>query len=208
MKNLLRRDRYTKSKTINTISSSKQDMIITLAGRLGSGKSTVGNKIAEIYHLKKYSTGDFMREMAKERGVSLLELSKMAETDKSIDKELDDRQVKFGQVQDNFIIDARLGWYFIPQSIKIFLDVSYEEAARRIYTDKVSDRSAESGNDSIEQTLHNIKTRETSERKRYKEYYGLDYMDLKNYDLVVDTTGITLEEVIRRIKAYVDKHKK
>ena len=99
-------------------------MIITISGALGSGKSTVAKILVQKFNLKHYSTGDFMREIAVKRGITLLELSKLAETDKSIDEELDERQIKLGEEEDNFIIDARLGWHFIPNSIKIFLDVT------------------------------------------------------------------------------------
>ena len=51
-------------------------MIITISGTPGSGKSTVAKMIATKLGFKHYSTGDFMRQMAKERGISLEELSK------------------------------------------------------------------------------------------------------------------------------------
>ena len=69
--------------------------------------------------LKHYSTGDFMRQIAKEKSLTLLQLSKKAESDKSIDIELDKRQKDLGKTQDNFIIDSRLGWHFIPKAKKI-----------------------------------------------------------------------------------------
>jgi cytidylate kinase len=42
-------------------------MIITIAGTVGSGKSTVGRIIAKRLGLKHYSIGDLMREMAEQR---------------------------------------------------------------------------------------------------------------------------------------------
>lgn len=179
-------------------------MIITISGNAGSGKSTVGKIISEKLGLKKYSTGDFMRQMAEERGITLLELSKLAEKDRKIDEELDNRQVDFGKTQDNFIIDARLGFYFIPNSIKIFLHCELNESARRIFNNK---RSTEK-NQSLENTKKNIETRQESERKRYKDYYNIDnYMDDKHYDLFVDTTRIPPEEVVRKIFEYIDSIK-
>ena len=44
-------------------------MIITLSGNVASGKSTVGKALAEKLKLKHYSTGDFMRKIAKEQKV-------------------------------------------------------------------------------------------------------------------------------------------
>lgn len=42
-------------------------MIITLAGHHGAGKSTLGKRLAAQFALDRYSSGDFMREMAMER---------------------------------------------------------------------------------------------------------------------------------------------
>ena len=97
-------------------------MIITVGGKAGAGKSTAAKNIAKKFGLKHYSSGDFMRQLAKERNITLLELSKLAEKDGSIDTEIDNRQIELGKKEDNFVIDGRLSAYFIPNSIKIFLD--------------------------------------------------------------------------------------
>ena len=179
-------------------------MIITISGALGSGKSTVAKILVEKFNLKHYSTGDFMREIAAKRGITLLELSKLAETDRSIDKELDNYQIQLGKDEDNFIIDARLGWHFIPNSIKIFLDVTDEEAAKRIFKEG---RTDEKYNTDLNATLENIKNRRASEIKRYQDYYNLNYYDHNNYDLVVDTTEIPAEEVAEKIIKFIEEKK-
>ncbi|MBT6774752.1 AAA family ATPase [Candidatus Woesearchaeota archaeon] len=179
-------------------------MIITISGALGSGKSTVAKILVQKFNLKHYSTGDFMREIAAKREVTLLELSKLAETDRSVDKELDDYQIKLGKDEDNFIIDARLGWHFIPNSIKIFLDVTDEEAAKRIFKEG---RTDEKYNTDLNATLENIKNRRASEIKRYLDYYNLNYYDHNNYDLVVDTTEIPAEEVAEKIIKFIEEKK-
>ena len=179
-------------------------MIITISGALGSGKSTVAKILVQKFNLKHYSTGDFMREIAAKREVTLLELSKLAETDRSVDKELDDYQIKLGKDEDNFIIDARLGWHFIPNSIKIFLDVTDEEAAKRIFKEG---RTDEKYNTDLNATLENIKNRRASEIKRYLDYYNLNYYDHNNYDLVVDTTEIPAEEVAEKIIKFIEGRK-
>jgi len=179
-------------------------MIITISGALGSGKSTVAKILVQKFNLKHYSTGDFMREIAAKRGITLLELSKLAETDRSIDKELDNYQIQLGKEEDNFIIDARLGWHFIPNSIKIFLDVTDEEAAKRIFKEG---RTDEKYNTDLNATLENIKNRRASEIKRYQDYYNLNYYDHNNYDLVVDTTTIPAAEVAEKIIKFIEERK-
>ena len=171
-------------------------MIITISGALGSGKSTVAKLVAQKLNLKHYSTGDFMREIAIKRGVTLLELSKLAEKDASVDKELDERQILLGKEEEDFIIDARLGWHFIPHSIKVFLNVNDEEAARRVFAER---RSDEKYNITLEATLKNIKQRKESETKRYQQYYEVNYFELKNYDLIIDTTTLTAVQVAEKI---------
>ncbi|MBN2454822.1 nucleoside monophosphate kinase [Candidatus Woesearchaeota archaeon] len=171
-------------------------MIITISGTPGSGKSTAAKLVAEKLSLKHHSIGDLMRAIASKRGVSLLELSKIAETDKKVDEELDAAQVELGKKEENFVIDSRLGFHFIPNSFKVFLKVDSEEAAERIFA---ADRVDEKENVSFEQTVKNIEKRKKSEKLRYEKFYGLDPFDEEQYDLVVDTTGLSKEQVVEQI---------
>ena len=41
--------------------------------------------------------------------------------------------------------------------------------------------------------------REQSDIKRYKKYYGLNYKNKKNYDLIIDTTSKNPKQIIKRI---------
>jgi len=175
-------------------------MKITIAGTPGSGKSTVAKEVAKKLKFRHFSAGDFMRSLAKEKGMSLLELSRMAEESREIDEKLDRWVEATGEANDNFVMDARLAFNFIPDSVKIFLDVSDDEAARRIYNDM---RPEEKENTSQAATYENIKRRKESENKRYEEYYNLEYTDPDNYDLVIDTTGMTVKEVVDKILEFI-----
>jgi CMP/dCMP kinase len=179
-------------------------MIITISGNLGSGKSTVAKIIAKKLGLKHYSTGDFQREVAKEKGLTIFELNKFEETDKSIDKMIDERAAKIGETEDDVIIDSRLAFHFIPHSVKIFLDVDPKIGAERIFNDK---RDDEKENTNIEATAKTIRERQKSETKRWFKYYGVHYLDLKHYDLVIDTSSISQQEVAENILEYLTQHK-
>jgi cytidylate kinase len=180
-------------------------MRITISGVAGSGKSTIAKLLARELNLEHYSTGDLMREIAKKKNVSLLKLSRMAEHDKSIDEELDKRQIRLGKEKDNFVIDGRLSAYFIPHAdVKIFLECDDEERAKRIMKDK---REGEESGD-IEDMMKKIKEREESERKRYKKYYGYDYRNKDNYDHVIDTTNSEIGDVLKDALNIVNKNTK
>ena len=179
-------------------------MIITISGKAGSGKSTVARELARQLKLKHYSIGDLMRQMAKERNISLLELGKAAENDKSIDKELDERQIKLGKEEDNFVIDGRLTAHFIPHAnVKVFLECEDSVRAERILKDEGRDEKSKD----IDEAISKIKERESSERKRYRQYYGIDYYDEEMYNLVIDTTKLSVKEVAGRIRENIKKRK-
>ena len=174
-------------------------MIISISGTPGSGKSTVGRLLAKKLNFKHYSSGDFMRDMAEEQKISLLELSKQAETDPTIDQEIDDRQIQLGIKEDDFIIDARLGYHFIKKAKKIYLDADIDERSKRILADIIRTEH----NITLEKTKKDILTRQESEKRRYQEYYRLNPYDQSQYDLIIDTTKLTPKEVVEKILDFI-----
>ena len=179
--------------------------IITICGGLGSGKSTAAKRVATALGFDHFSGGDFMRKIASEKGISLAELSTIAENDPAVDKEIDRSQKEFMDSHDNFVIDSRLGWYWAPSSFKVFLTVDPRVSAERVFADlqaKKAERSEEvSGElETIEALQEKQAERLESERLRYKEYYGIEnHFDSKNFDLVIDTAQNDIPTVERLI---------
>ena len=174
-------------------------MIITISGMLGSGKSTIAKLLAKKLDYKHCSTGDLMRKMASERSISLMELSKIAEIDAQIDKDLDDAQIKLGKNMDDLVLDARLGFYFIPKSFKIFLKCDKKIAAERVFSafrNKESGRNNEGLSGNTEDIFNSLKKRRHSEQKRWSSMYGINYEDESYYDLVINTSNKTPEDII------------
>ncbi len=183
--------------------------IITIAGSLGSGKSSTANRVAEILSYNRSSTGDFMRSIADKRGISLQELGKLAETDPSIDQTLDDYNREIG-TKEKIVLDSRLGFYFVPESFKVFLDLDPIIAAERILKDAETNsnrgKETKSGFDNAENIVKSISERLISERKRYNDLYGIaDHTDRANFDCIVNTANLNLEEVAQKI---VEEYKK
>lgn len=176
--------------------------IITINGVPGSGKSSTADLVAKELGFDRFSSGDFMRKIALERGVSLNKLSALAERDKSIDEAIDN-EVKKLRKQEGTVIDSRLAYHFIPESFKVFLDLPMEISKERILKNFAENKlrvASEQKSGSAEEVYQKIKERFESERKRYKELYGiLDHTDRKNYDLIVDTNKNNLKEVVEII---------
>ncbi len=174
--------------------------IISIAGRPGSGKSTTSKGVAAALGYRHYSTGDFFRQIGQEMGLDVLETNKAAAARGEIDQRVDDRQKFLGENEENFVIDARLAWFFIPDSFKVYLDLDLRVAAERILAGIDSARQA---SENIPQTPEEyaevLKERLVSESTRYKSLYDADPSDLANYDLVVDTGINSIEEVVEVI---------
>jgi cytidylate kinase len=177
--------------------------IITIAGKLGSGKSSTAKKVAEILGYEHRSTGDFFRSIAKERGVSTIELNKLAEKDMSIDREADNRNIEIGKME-NIVLDSRLAFYFIPNSFKVFLELNPVIASKRILEDKNNNLNRNNETSSFfnteEQILNSISERLLLEKNRYREIYGIeDNTAHSNFDLIIDTEKTSLEEVSKKV---------
>ncbi|HOV12326.1 MAG TPA: cytidylate kinase family protein [Bacteroidales bacterium] len=173
---------------------------ISLTGDLGSGKSHVSRLLCEKLGFRIVSTGGIQRELAAKYNMTTLELNEYTKTHPEIDDEIDGTISKLQEAKESLIFDSRLAWHFAPKSFKIYLTVDIDEAARRIFYDK---RTSEKYNN-IEEAKNKILARRKSELERFKDYYNIDYSDLENYDLIVDTTEITPKEVSEKIiKAFI-----
>ena len=97
-------------------------------------------------------------------------------------------------------MDSRLGFHFIPESFKVFLEVDIDTASKRILEDKKHNlnRHTESNEefDTVESITKQLRRRLESEKKRYKDLYNIeDQTAHGNFDLVINTAEKSVEEV-------------
>ncbi len=178
--------------------------IITIAGRPGSGKSTTSRAVASELGYEHFSSGDLFRAIARDRGLELYELNRLAEEEKSLDYLVDEKLKKIGETQDEVAIDSRLAWHWMPQSFKVFLDLDLSIAAERIISNMDQERlEIEHIPKDPKKYAEMLKMRLDSESKRYMDLYQVDPYDVSNYDLVIDTSKSNAEGVIEEvIQAY------
>ena len=180
--------------------SPDKKQIITIAGKPGSGKTTTGDLVAAELGFQRYSTGEWFRELSSRSGLDVMAGNRHAEEDRSIDDEIDQRQRDLGVDEDRFVIDGRLAWHFIPHSFKVYLDLDAITAAQRIINDPSASRAdKELVHDDPAAYAESLEGRLASESKRYLNLYGVDPGKRDNYDLVLDTSRHTPEEVSRLV---------
>lgn len=177
---------------------------ISLTGDIGSGKSTVAAELIRRTGFEKYSTGSEFRALAAKMGMTVVELNLYAQTHPEIDTEIDTASERLSDDPRDLIIDSRMAWNFCRGTFKVYLSVSAHEAAKRIFADK---RDVETF-PTVEMTEAKILERKQSENRRYKEMYGVDFYDMRNYDLVVDTTFVSAERAVDVILENLELFKK
>jgi predicted cytidylate kinase len=175
--------------------------IVTLGGPPGSGKSTVGRLLAEKLDYASFSTGNFARSIAIEQGLTLEVFNELVAEDGSLDEKIDHEQQRIEAEGDRYIIDAHLGFYFVPSSFKVYLDITPEESAHRIFNDRDATLRKASGDTmaTYEEALERTKKRTENHLARYKEHYGINPYDTTQYDLVIDSTSKQPAEIAEEI---------
>ena len=128
---------------------------------------------------------------------------KYVEKHPEIDVQIEKSAAEYAKLHDNLVIDARLGWYAVPESFKVYLKVDIDVAAKRAFYD--NDRKDTENFATIEEQKQDMILRYNLENKRYSKLYGVDRSDMSNYDLVVDTSNIAPEQVADKI---IEEYKK
>ena len=182
-------------------------MLISITGKLGSGKSTICGILKERYGYEIFSTGTINREYARRLGITTLELNKRLKEDPALDKEIDGLVTKMSieRKDDKLIFDSRMAWHFAKDTFKIFLTIDPMEAARRVM---LNQRGEEEKYTDVNDACEKLVERSTVERARFLDIYGQDYYDYSNFNLVIDTTRRTPDEIVDIITAVFEEYQK
>lgn len=172
--------------------------IISLAGDLAAGKGTVSKILMEDLGYGVYRNGEYARKLAKEMGLDITSFNKYLAEHPEIDLQIEKSASEYAKTNDNFIIDARLGWYAVPESFKVYLKVDIDVAAKRAFED--NNRKGTEQFATVEEQKRDMIERFRLENERYWNLYHVHKEDMSNYDLVVDTTNMTPNEVANKIK--------
>lgn len=168
-------------------------MIITITGKPCSGKGSVSKIFCQKYNFEYVCTGDMFRELAKSYGYNdVLEFQK-DEVCKNADEIVDSKTTELGKtsIDKNIVVDSRLAWHFIPNSYKVFIDIDWPTAGKRLLE---ANRKNEQAKD-LNSAITKLEDRWKEENSRYLELYNTNNLNPDNYNLVISSANKTPEEI-------------
>lgn len=169
------------------------DHLIILSGKAGSGKTTIGRRLAHLLGYEFVSMGNFSRNHARDHhGMDINQFQDYCKAHPEMDAHLDDWFVKDISARSaagmGLVVDYRLGVHFFPGARSVFLEVSEAVAACRVASRK-------------DETGETIEARNQKMRQRLLAAYGFDFTDLSRYDLTVSTDMCGEAAVVETILA-------
>lgn len=176
----------------------KNKNIISITGDLASGQSTVAEMLAKELNYYLYRNGAYFRKLAVDAGMSVTEFGEYVKEHPEIDMQIEKSATEYAKNNDNIIIDAKMGWYAVPESFKVYLKVDIDVAAKRAFADPNRKRSENLP--TVEAQKEDMIRRTKNDLERYFELYKVRRDDMSNYDYILDTSNLTPEDVLNKIK--------
>ena len=168
-------------------------MLITISGLPGSGTTTVSRLVAEALGLPRLPGGEVFRQLAAEAGMTLAEFGGHAQDNPAIDRELDDR-LQARATEGDCVIESRLAGWLATRAglpaLRVWVDCADDVRAARV---AVRDGTTAA------QALADNAARSDLERARYRAVYSIDLDDRSTYDLVLDSTVDSAEDLAAAI---------
>jgi cytidylate kinase len=162
-------------------------VVVAIGGPIGVGKSTIARILAVRLGVPVVSAGGVFRELARRRGLSVVDLNRQAEDDPTIDRDLDALQ---GEMARNgpCVVESRLSGWMVDADLKVWLDAPLDVRAARV--------AGREKQGSPQEALRELLVREGSEWSRYKALYGIEFSDRSPYQLVIDTSRWAPEVIV------------
>jgi cytidylate kinase len=181
--------------------------VICISGLAGTGKSTLSKKLAEKYHLRYFSGGDVLKDLAKHEGYDVsiqgwwessegLKFLNERVNDPKFDKTVDDKLLEYAQ-QGNVLLDSWTMPWLLNDGFKIWLEASFEKRAARVaIRDGITTAEA----------FEVLQEKEARTKAIYKELYGFILgEDFKPFDFVLDTDNLSADEVFVVLCKVIEK---
>ena len=187
-----------------------QTLSIIVSGWPAVGKTTVAAELADEFGLKIYNGGDILKQIAtnmgyqtsgtdwwdSEEGRQFMEKRK---SDPTSDREVDNKLKEIVRDGNVVITSYTLPWLVKDKCIKLWLQGSAKNRARRMAT---------RDNISFTEAIDIVKERDYQNRRIYEDLYGFEFgKDLSVFDFSLNTDMMDLGSLIQISKDIVRKAK-
>ncbi|HIV99315.1 MAG TPA: AAA family ATPase [Candidatus Ornithospirochaeta avicola] len=165
-------------------------MRIAISSKSGCGNTSVTKALSSQLGYKMINFT--FRQMAEERNMDFVSFCALAEGDDNIDIELDSRQVKMAESEENCVLGSRLAiWMLKNADLKVYLRAQSKTRAMRI-------QKREGG--SFEDKFRETEERDKRDSARYMRIYGIDNNRPESVaDIIIDTDNKSVDEIVRII---------
>jgi len=151
--------------------------------------------------------GQIFRQRWLEKWLTIAEYDNLVAANPQEDVEMDNDFKKIVEnCADDIIVWWRMWFHVLPNITSVRLDVSPEEWAKRVFS---ADRWAqEKKYTTVQDALKSNQLRMSNLRDRLFKLYGVDFTDTSNYTKIIDTTGKSLDQVLREFEDFIETLKK
>lgn len=168
---------------------------IVLSGPVASGTTTAAKNLSQKLNLEYHSAGDFFRDYMLSHNIPLPNKEEIPdEIDRKVDLELTNLLAS----EKNVVVDGLYYGYFcrdMPNVLKVLITADQDERIKRATTRTHTHK--ETPEDVIRRDkAHDLKFR--------KLYANENFLDSRFFDLIINSTHTSQEEVLKQI---IDKFK-
>lgn len=162
---------------------------ITVSGLVATGTTTAAKTLTAKYNLEFHSAGEFFRKYMEEHNIPLYEHSQIPD---DLDRQVDDQLISLAASEKGVLIDGRYIGYFTRNMNHVLRVLFVCEEKERLQRALNRGGQKETPEEIIKRDIEN----DAKFRKLYADEY---FLNPKFFNLTVDTTQTTPEDVVTKI---------